>query len=42
MTPTVFIQPKGSSIRLRLIWLTLYVAWRVVRASIAERCRVLL
>jgi len=31
--PTVFIQPKTSSMRLRTRWLTAYPAWRVVRRS---------
>ena len=35
--PIVLIQPKGSSIRFRLIMLMAYPGWRVVRPSIAER-----
>jgi hypothetical protein len=35
--PTVFIHPKGSSIRLRLIVLMRWPGWRIVRAPIAER-----
>jgi hypothetical protein len=43
--PIVFIQPKASSIRLRMRWLTAYPACRVVRPSIADerplgRCHV--
>ena len=34
--PIVFIQPKASSIRLRMRWLTAYPACRVVRPSIAD------
>jgi hypothetical protein len=34
--PIVFIQPKASSTRLRIRWLTAYPACRVVRPSIAD------
>ena len=34
--PIVFLQPKASSIRLRMRWLTAYPACRVVRPSIAD------
>ncbi len=36
MPPIVFIQPKASSIRLRMRWLAPYPGWRVVRRSRAD------
>src|SRR3954451_18020803 len=36
MPPTSLIQPFASSIRLRMIWLTRYPAWRVDRPSMFD------